>query len=150
MFRKISRLVTGSAVVVGLLGGAAASWAQSEVKSPTLDAVKKRGQVICGVDTGIPGYAFQDFAGKWQGLDVPCAAPSPRRRSATREGEVYRHDLEGALLGAAVRRDRPAGPRLRAHLTRNSQLGLVEPTPNFFTGQTIMVARASTSPTLRI
>ena len=60
-----------SAFVVGLVGFAGTRLvAQGDVKSPTLDAVKKRGQLICGVDTGIPGFAFQDAAGKWQGLDV--------------------------------------------------------------------------------
>jgi general L-amino acid transport system substrate-binding protein len=44
--------------------------AQQPASSPTLDAVKKRGELICGIDTGIPGYAYQDSAGKWQGLDV--------------------------------------------------------------------------------
>src|SRR5277367_1032679 len=44
--------------------------AQAQVNSPTLEAVKKRGELICGIDTGIPGYAYQDAAGKWQGLDV--------------------------------------------------------------------------------
>jgi general L-amino acid transport system substrate-binding protein len=53
-----------------MAGFAGPAWSQSEVKSPTLDAVKKRGEVICGVDTGIPGYAYQDASGKWQGLDV--------------------------------------------------------------------------------
>ena len=44
--------------------------AQAQVKSPTLDAVKKRGELVCGVDTGIPGFAFQDSAGKWKGFDI--------------------------------------------------------------------------------
>ena len=67
--RYITRLATCCAVVAGMLGFAAGSWAQ-EVKSPTMDTIKKRGELICGVDTGIPGFAFQDSAGKWQGLDI--------------------------------------------------------------------------------
>src|SRR5690242_9699055 len=55
------------ACLLALAGTAAA---QNEVQSATLDAVKKRGQLICGVDTGIPGYAFQDSKGTWQGLDI--------------------------------------------------------------------------------
>src|SRR5262245_66521076 len=43
---------------------------EAQVKSPTLDAIKKRGELICGVDTGIPGFAFQDSAGKWKGFDI--------------------------------------------------------------------------------
>ena len=71
MIRQVVKGFTCMAAIAGLFGLASGvALAQSEVKSPTLDAVKKRGQLICGVDTGIPGFAFQDSAGKWQGLDV--------------------------------------------------------------------------------
>src|SRR5882672_1639653 len=58
------------AVVAGMVAVTGTASAQSQTQSPTLEAVKKRGQLICGVDTGIPGFAFQDSAGKWQGLDI--------------------------------------------------------------------------------
>src|SRR5579871_5276585 len=35
-----------------------------------LDAVKARGALICGVPTGIAGFAAADSQGKWVGLDV--------------------------------------------------------------------------------
>src|SRR6202158_4322391 len=69
MIRHVARVIACSALLAGMLGAAGASWA-GEVKSATLDAIKKRDQLICGVDTGIPGFAFQDAAGKWQGLDI--------------------------------------------------------------------------------
>ena len=76
---KSTKTTTAGRAAAGLArifaGGAAAlsvgaALAQSQTQSPTLEAVKKRGQLICGVDTGIPGFAFQDAAGKWQGLDI--------------------------------------------------------------------------------
>jgi len=36
----------------------------------TLDAVKKKGFVQCGVNTGVPGFAGADDKGNWKGLDV--------------------------------------------------------------------------------
>ena len=36
----------------------------------TLDAVKERGFVQCGVNTGLPGFSNADEAGKWTGLDA--------------------------------------------------------------------------------
>jgi general L-amino acid transport system substrate-binding protein len=36
----------------------------------TLDAIKARGQVICGVNTGLAGFSQADSQGKWTGLDV--------------------------------------------------------------------------------
>jgi general L-amino acid transport system substrate-binding protein len=42
-----------------------------------LDAIKARGAVICGVPTGIAGFASADSQGKWIGLDVDvCRAVS--------------------------------------------------------------------------
>ena len=36
----------------------------------TLDAIKARGQIVCGVHTGLAGFAAADSSGKWSGLDV--------------------------------------------------------------------------------
>lgn len=36
----------------------------------TLDAIKARGQIVCGVNTGLAGFSAADSSGKWTGLDV--------------------------------------------------------------------------------
>jgi general L-amino acid transport system substrate-binding protein len=36
----------------------------------TLEAVKARGQLVCGIHNGIAGFALPDSRGVWQGLDV--------------------------------------------------------------------------------
>jgi general L-amino acid transport system substrate-binding protein len=36
----------------------------------TLDAIKARGQVVCGVNTGLAGFSAADSQGNWTGLDV--------------------------------------------------------------------------------
>jgi len=36
----------------------------------TLDAIKQRGQLVCGVNTGLAGFSQADSQGKWAGLDV--------------------------------------------------------------------------------
>ncbi len=38
--------------------------------SPTLAAVRKRGFVACGINPGLPGFAFPDARGAWRGFDV--------------------------------------------------------------------------------
>jgi len=35
-----------------------------------LDAIKARGEVICGVSTGVAGFSIADSQGKWTGIDV--------------------------------------------------------------------------------
>lgn len=37
---------------------------------PTLDAIKQRGQLRCGVNTGLLGFSAPDSQGKWSGLDA--------------------------------------------------------------------------------
>jgi general L-amino acid transport system substrate-binding protein len=53
---------TGVALVMGLAAGAQAG--------TTFDAVKQKGYVQCGVNTGLAGFSAPDSAGKWTGIDV--------------------------------------------------------------------------------
>ena len=39
------------------------------VQAATLDDVKSAGELKCGISTGVPGFAFTDDAGNWQGFD---------------------------------------------------------------------------------
>ena len=36
----------------------------------TLEAVKARGQLVCGIGTGVAGFGLPDSKGVWQGMDV--------------------------------------------------------------------------------
>lgn len=49
---------------------AAGAVAMPAVAGVTLDNVKKRGHVLCGVNTSAPGFSSADSQGKWRGLDV--------------------------------------------------------------------------------
>lgn len=44
--------------------------APAAVAGPTVDAVKARGELICGVHTGLYGFGAPDDKGVWRGLDV--------------------------------------------------------------------------------
>ena len=56
--------------LIAVLAIAASPFAALAQGSPTLDAVKARGSVRCGVSTGFPGFAAPDARGEWRGLDV--------------------------------------------------------------------------------
>jgi general L-amino acid transport system substrate-binding protein len=45
------------------------AFAQTAAQS-TLEVVKKRGSVICGVNVGLGGFSLPDSQGKWKGLDI--------------------------------------------------------------------------------
>ena len=36
----------------------------------TLDKIKARGELVCGVNTSAPGFSSANSQGKWEGLDV--------------------------------------------------------------------------------
>ena len=37
---------------------------------PTMDQIRARGVLVCGINTGVAGFALPDSRGVWQGLDV--------------------------------------------------------------------------------
>nr|WP_170539371.1 amino acid ABC transporter substrate-binding protein [Ruegeria arenilitoris] len=55
-------VILGAATIAGLAAGAAAAG--------TMDDVKARGKLNCGVTTGLVGFAAPDANGEWQGFDV--------------------------------------------------------------------------------
>jgi len=141
MTRQFIKLAVCGAVLAGIAALPTAGSAQ--VKSPTLDAVKARGQLVCGVDTGIPGYAFQDSSGKWLGLDVSyCRAvaaavlgdPEKVKYIGT-TSKVRFTVLQSGEIDMLIRDSEHT-------LLRNSAMQLEEPAKNFYTGQTFMVKKS--------
>jgi len=108
-----------------------------------LDAIKKRGELICGVSTGLAGFSAADSQGKWSGLDVDVCRSvaaavlndstkvryvplnAAQRFTALQSGEV---DL--------LPRNTPWT------LTRDASLGLHFPGVNFYDGQGFMVPKS--------
>ncbi len=56
--------------VLALAAGAASLTLSGAYAGKTYDAVKARGEVLCGVHTGLPGFSAPDDKGVWRGLDV--------------------------------------------------------------------------------
>lgn len=56
--------------IATLVGAAVAVTAAAGVNASTLDTVKNRGAVQCGVSDGLPGFSATDSAGRWQGIDA--------------------------------------------------------------------------------
>ena len=56
-------------ILTGLLGAAAVATAGS-ASAATLDDIKAKGSVQCGVSQGLPGFSNPDADGNWSGMDV--------------------------------------------------------------------------------
>ncbi len=65
MRKSTLQFIAASSLVMG--GALFASHAHA---GKTLDAVKQRDQVVCGVNTGLAGFSAADSQGNWVGLDV--------------------------------------------------------------------------------
>ena len=109
---------------------------------PVLDAVKARGQLICGVNTAAPGFSNADSKGQWTGLDVDtCRAvaaavlgdakkvkfvplSSPQRFTALQSGEI---DM--------------LARNTTWTLTRDASLGAVFAAISYYDGQGFMVPK---------
>jgi general L-amino acid transport system substrate-binding protein len=58
------------AVTPGEASHAPAARTQSSTATTTLDGVRRKGFVQCGVSTGVAGFSAPDAQGQWRGLDV--------------------------------------------------------------------------------
>ena len=141
--KRILKYAAVCSIVTGIAGVSQQSLAQTTVSSPTITAVKQRGQLVCGIDTGMPGYAYQDSAGEWQGLDVAyCRAiadavlgsPGKVKFIGTTSKERF-SVLRSGEIDVLIRDSEQS-------FTRNTALGLDEPAVNFYTGQTFMVRKS--------
>lgn len=59
-----------SSVALGALALSSVMMASPALAGKDLDAIKARGELICGVNTGLAGFSAADSQGNWSGLDV--------------------------------------------------------------------------------
>ena len=133
---KFSKVLLAAAAVTSM----SALLAAPAYAGKTLDAIKARGQIVCGVSTGLAGFSQADSNGKWSGLDVDvCRAlaaavlndpektkyvplSAPQRFTALQSGEI------------------DVLPRNTTFtLTRDASLGLSATVVNYYDGQGFMV-----------
>ncbi|MBN9549469.1 MAG: amino acid ABC transporter substrate-binding protein [Alphaproteobacteria bacterium] len=60
----------GKKLLTSILACAVFSIAQQASAGPTLDKIKSRGELVCGVNTGLGGFSVADSSGHWTGFDV--------------------------------------------------------------------------------
>lgn len=140
----MSRRFVQSALVATALVSTGAASAQTLVPSPTLDAIKTRGHLECGVHLGLPGFSFANDKGEWSGLDVD-----------------YCRALAAAVLGDANKvKFTPTSVQQRWPIlqsgqvdllsrnttitySRNASLGINFQGINFYEGQTFIVRKSA-------
>jgi general L-amino acid transport system substrate-binding protein len=106
----------------------------------TLDAIKARGQVICGVHTGLAGFSAADASGKWSGLDVDICRAVAAATLGDGEKIKYVPLVAQARFTALQSGEVDVLSRNTTFtLTRDASLGLNQTAVTYYDGQGFMV-----------
>ncbi|MDZ5453118.1 amino acid ABC transporter substrate-binding protein [Labrys sp. ZIDIC5] len=133
------RIIVGIVAILALQLGLA-----SGPQAQTLEAVKARGQLVCGVNEGLVGFASRSASGEWSGFDVDFC----RAVSAAVLGDAAK--VAFVPLSASDRFDALRSGKIDI-LSRNSswtlsrelEYGLSFAAITYFDGQGFMVPRSA-------
>jgi general L-amino acid transport system substrate-binding protein len=109
-----------------------------------LDAIKQRGQLVCGVNPSLAGFAAADSQGQWSGLDVDvCKALAASVLSDA--GKIKWVPLNAAQRFAALQSGEIdiLSRNTTWTLTRDASLGLHFTGVTYYDGQGFMVTKKS-------
>lgn len=138
MSHRVNTLVVAALVAVG----AAASFPAHAGK--TLDAIKSRGQVVCGVNTGLAGFSQADSNGKWSGLDVDmCRAIAAAVLSDPEKIKYVPLNAQQRFTALQSGEVDLLSRNTTFTLTRDASLGLHMTVVTYYDGQGFMVPAKS-------
>ena len=108
----------------------------------TLDAVKARGQLVCGVNTSGPGFSNADSQGRWTGLDVDfCRAVAAAVLSDAGKVKFVPLNSQQRFSSLQAGEIDVLSRNSTWTLTRDASLGIVFAGINYFDGQGFMVPK---------
>lgn len=130
--------ITSTLLISSVLAVAATS-----VSADTLDSVKSKGYLQCGVSTGLPGFSNADEEGNWQGLDVDlCRAVAAAvfgDASKVKFTPLTTKERFTALQSGEID---VLSRNTTWTLTRDASLGLNFAGINYYDGQGFMVSKS--------
>lgn len=132
---KLAGLVVSTTM---LMGASLATGAED-----TFEVIKQRGQLICGVDPGVPGFSMPDADGVYRGLDIDlCKAVATAILS---DGDKIKYVPLSTSARFAALQSGEIDVLIRDSswtFTRNTQMGLQYAGVNFFTGDGFLVKKS--------
>ena len=130
--------ITSTVLLTSLLALTANS-----ASADTLDSVKSKGYVQCGVSTGLPGFSNADSSGNWKGLDVDVcravAAATLGDASKVKYTPLTAKERFTALQSGEIDM---LSRNTTWTLTRDSSLGINFAGVNYYDGQGFMVTKS--------
>lgn len=108
----------------------------------TFDAVKQRGQVVCGVSTGIGGFSAPDSKGEWSGIDVDlCRAISSAMFGDPNKTKFVQMTTQNRFTALQSGEIDVLTRNSTITLLRDTSLGLNPAGVNYYDGQGFMVTK---------
>lgn len=141
MAKRWTGLAMGLALALGLAADAAAQGAAAQ--QSTLQRVRDRGAVVCGVNTGRAGFSALNSRGEWEGMDVEsCRAYAAaifgdpaRVRFVPTSNQQRFTALQSGEVDVLAR-------NVTWTFTRDTAGGMEFPVITFYDGQGFMVPRS--------
>jgi general L-amino acid transport system substrate-binding protein len=141
--RLAGRCAAAAALGLAMGAGAVLPAVAQAPGSPTLAAIRARGQVVCGVQSNNPPFSLPDSRGVWRGMDVDSCRALAAAIFGDAEKAVIR-PVTGMTRFPAVQSgdiDVLYGSTTWT-TTRETQLGLVFAAANYYSGQGFLVRRS--------
>ena len=131
----VNKYMAAGIAAAGLLGAAGTAQAGKD-----LDAIKVRGQLICGVNTGVAGFAQADSQGKWVGLDVDvCRAVAAAVFGDSEKVKYVPTTAQQRFTALQSGEVDILARNTTVTLTRDTALGLDFTAVNYYDGQGFMM-----------
>mgnify|MGYP000468378264 CR=1 FL=1 len=126
------------ATVLAVVATAATGFA-SNAQADMVDTIRDRGQLVCGVHTGLVGFGAPDESGEWQGLDPDyCRAVAtailgePKVKWVPLSTQARFTSLQNGEIDILAQNSTMT-------LARDASLGLTFPAFNFYDGQGLLI-----------
>lgn len=136
MSKNVLALIASAGAVATLAFAGTAS-------ANTLEAVKQRGHLLCGVTSGLPGFSLPDERGNWTGIDVDTcrgiAAAVFGDPSKVRFTPLTARERFTALQSGEID---VLSRNTTWTLTRDASLGINFTGVNYYDGQGFMVSKS--------
>lgn len=120
-----------------------ASAAGAQTTGNTLERVKQRGELICGMHVGLPGFGVQDGTGRWNGLDIDlCRAIAAAIFNDPNKIKFVPTTPQMRFLVVQSGEVDLLARNATYTMSRDTSQGMAWPTINFYDGQGFMVRKS--------
>ncbi len=133
----LKRTLAVTAATVALAGFATVAHAGKD-----LDAIKARGQILCGVSTGLAGFSLADSKGEWAGLDVDvCKAVAAALLGDSKKVKFVPLSAQQRFTALQAGEVDILSRNTTITMTRDTSLGLDFTGVTYYDGQGFMVPK---------